>query len=103
MSTVMANSRSAQRPGPRLGLNIASGAQSGLNSILTTLPLENETMPQSELNAPSLECRKISESRITISPDGDVEYCEPLPTTVNVVDVLVGEWNGEAGHPVPSK
>ncbi|GEM_PF-2474996 len=41
---------------------------------------------------------------MTIFPDGDVvvEYCEPLPTMVNVLEELVDASNGEAGHPVPS-
>jgi len=61
-------------------------------------------MPQSELNAPFVEWRKTSESRMTISPAGEVvvEYFDPLPPSVNVLGGFVEESNGEAGHPVPS-
>ena len=85
------NERRGGRSLQRMVSPLVSHTQSGLNSTLTTLPLESETIPQSELNAPSLECRKISESRMTISPDADVvvEYCDPLPTSVNVLDVFV--------------
>jgi len=88
----------------RLVSPLVSHTQSGLNSTLTTLPLESEMMPQSELNAPSLEWRKTKESRMAIWPDDEVsvEYCEALPAMFSVPGALEGLLPGSAGHPVSS-